>query len=819
MSMLKKAHRSGKEGQTTSPNNQIAKSPTHLHLRHGEDGKRSAEVAAVVLVLDKALAVGSDHVDGGLGRQTEPVDVGRVGDLVDVLLAVLSGDALLLVVAEERVRAGAVAPDAGAVDDAHGPGRSDALSDEVGVEVLVVLGEGYVGLGVGLVVGSLGLDGAVEDVLGALEVVLRHLGVLGGGAVEPDGTLRLDDHAAAVVDVDLTVILLVELVVSSPEPDVLEVAVGLLGDVELHEGTDALRVGGVGGVGVLCAVGRLELGALVTTDTEVDIPETSLASVGVDVPLHQDTTGSGALGTDDGVVHLEGSLVTRLGTDLETRLGVVHVAEELAGDEEHRVNLTLDLDVLLGRDDNGLLDEVGTVVDVEDLAVLETVDGSLDSSGVIGVAVALSTLGLEADELGDVDITVLGLAALEPAVVALEDGRLLGTVVDVTLDAALGGASSHSVTLSPGLDLGAALDKDVAGSADDSRLRAGEVNVLQDQSTTSHGDTVLSEGSVDTDGSVDKLAVEHEDGADGLVGGAVGHVETNLAVVDEDALHGPEPVPVHVDGGAAVVEGHVAGSELLRAEESTDTTTVEGEVSHETTGAVVLEDTLLVLAGVALGHLKTDVLERGGLRDLPVNTSGSLGSRNVNDEVADLTVEVVLVGEPVGTITTWDIRICVHDSHALEGGGSLDGGEVVDITNKLGVVVLDDGFAHSVGTSREVNDSRSCGRRVTALAASLAISNGLVDSRSVVSSTITNGTVVLDVTEDLVGILVGVVRRNTLALDVSEPVPSPCGRRRSLWCCDGSGCGGGCCDEHAKRQEQRTSAESHHDSYVCFVFG
>ena len=51
-----------------------SKSDDHLWLR--KDGKRSAEVAAVVGVLEKALAIRCDHVDGSLRRQTEPVDVG-----------------------------------------------------------------------------------------------------------------------------------------------------------------------------------------------------------------------------------------------------------------------------------------------------------------------------------------------------------------------------------------------------------------------------------------------------------------------------------------------------------------------------------------------------------------------------------------------------------------------------------------------------------------------------------------------------------------------------------------------------------------------
>jgi hypothetical protein len=241
-------------------------------------------------------------------------------------------------------------------------------------------------------------------------------------------------HTATVVDVNLRVVVLVELVIRGPKPNVLEVTVGVLGDVELHKGANALWVGLVGGIGVLLAVGGLELGSGVTANTEVDVPKTGCTALCVDVPFHQDTTGSRTLSADDEIGGLERTLVTALGADLESRLGVVHVREELAGDEESAVNLTDHFDILLSRDDNSLGDEVGTVVDVENLALLETIDSSLDGSSVVGLTVTLCTLGLEADELGDIDVFVLGLASLEPTVVALEALGLRGCAVDVTLN-------------------------------------------------------------------------------------------------------------------------------------------------------------------------------------------------------------------------------------------------------------------------------------------------------------------------------------------------------------------------------------------------
>lgn len=408
----------------------------------GEDAERSAEVGAVVAVEREALAALRDHVDRRLGRETKDVDIRRLCvNLVDVLLAVVGRDAVLAVVLEERVRSCAVDPDVVALDDANGPGGLVGLCAHVWVEVLVVLLEGLEGVGVGLEVGSLGLDGAEVDVLSALEVVLRKDGVLGGSAVQPNGTLGLDEHTTTVVDVDLVVVLEVKLVVGSPKPDVLEVAVGVLGDMELHEGTNALGVGIVGSAVLLTASVGLELSTLETTNTEVNVPKTSLAVLGVDVPLHENCTGSGTLGSDDGVGHLESALVTGLLADLEQWLGVVHVRKVGASSHQKRVSLANHLDVLLGWDDDSVRENVSTVVNPENLAISEAVDSCLHGLGVVGLAVTLGTSGLKTNKFAGIDISVQRLAALEETTVFTKKALGLGgSVLNVALDTTLSAA-------------------------------------------------------------------------------------------------------------------------------------------------------------------------------------------------------------------------------------------------------------------------------------------------------------------------------------------------------------------------------------------
>jgi hypothetical protein len=130
----------------------------------------------------------------------------------------------------------------------------------------------------------------------------------------------------------------------------------------------------------------------------------------------------------------------------------------------------------------------------------------------------------------------------------------------------------------------------------------------------------------------------------------IGHVNSNTTVVDGQSRESPGPVPVHEDRCLAVVECHVARSELLVAKESSIFTTIKGQISHKSTGAVVHEDTNLRVGGSSIGsHVEDDILERSGLSNLPMNTgpSSKWHCSQVENKVSDLTEEVVLISVPV----------------------------------------------------------------------------------------------------------------------------------------------------------------------------
>jgi hypothetical protein len=143
-----------------------------------------------------------------------------------------------------------------------------------------------------------------------------------------------------------------------------------------------------------------------------------------------------------------------------------------------------------------------------------------------------------------------------------------------------------------------------------------------------------------------------------------------------------------------VVESQVARSELLVAKEGSVFAAVECQVGHETTRSIVHEDTLLSICCSSVGaHVEDNVLKRSSLSNLPMDTSASSDrhSRGVDDEVADLTEEIVLVRIPVDTSIS--IRITIDQSNASKASSSLDSWYRNGITNELGIVKLDKGCA------------------------------------------------------------------------------------------------------------------------------
>lgn len=242
-----------------------------------EQRYRLTKVGHVVFPFHDARTINSDHVGTRLGAQCPKVDFATALDADHVELTALGSEARLRVVVEEAIQASAIDKDIGGSENAHAPrffaaGIAVAIA-EVGIEVRVAGLEAAVeGCGIGLHVWRFGLKDTGVDILRIGEFKIVKLAVFGAGAVHPDWSLRFDEDAAAIVDVDLVVIRKVELVVSDPHPIILKVNGRFGGDMQEQKGTFAVRIvvgcdGGVLGAGV-----ALQASPGRATDAEMDVP-------------------------------------------------------------------------------------------------------------------------------------------------------------------------------------------------------------------------------------------------------------------------------------------------------------------------------------------------------------------------------------------------------------------------------------------------------------------------------------------------------------------------------------------------------------------
>ena len=258
-------------------------------------------------------------------------------------------------------------------------------------------GEGGGGDGISLHVGGLGLDEAHVEVARVGDLVVVQLAVLGARAVQPDrARVALDQHAAAVVDVDLAVVGAVELVVRDPVPGVFEVDGAGGGDVQHQEGAVAFGVVGCGGGRVFGAAVGLQAGAGGAADADVHVPHARRAlRAGAQVPFDHDGARRSAFSLEHEVAHFDRAGGAG-GADLEDWGRVGLGGEGGAGGHDQGPDFAGDFDVVW--DFDGLGDEIGAVVEVDDLAGRCFVQECLDSCSVVGDAIAFSSCGFDAEE-------------------------------------------------------------------------------------------------------------------------------------------------------------------------------------------------------------------------------------------------------------------------------------------------------------------------------------------------------------------------------------------------------------------------------------
>ena len=342
--------------------------------------------------------------------------------------------------------------------------------------------------------------------------------------------------------------------------------------MEQHESAVTVWVGRVCDTGVLGASVTLEAGTSSSTNSEVNVPQTRGTLGGSKVPLYHDSTRSSALDFKDNIRHLD-SAGLALVTNTENGLRVVLVGKEAARTHDERPNLSSDLDVGRYVDSGGY--EISTMIKVEDLVGGYGVHRVLDGSSIIGHTITDGTEALDADEGAGWKRLVLRTGTSEELALRVEERAglvrrhksLLNECVPV---------SNLPLALGPRCDDASTLQDSRARSVLNSYGAPTEVDIVNNEGATGGWGVLLAldKGRLDTDRSVDKGGINENNRTDSL-GRSVGHVDTDITVVDVQTLEGPDPVPVHEDGGVAAVECHVAAGELLVTEEGSVVSTVE----------------------------------------------------------------------------------------------------------------------------------------------------------------------------------------------------------------------------------------------------
>ena len=192
-------------------------------------------------------------------------------------MTALGSEACLVVVVEEAIQASAIDKDIRGSENAQTPSFLAAGIAVAGTEVRVEVGvagcEASVeSCGIGLHVRRFGLDDTGINILGIGELEVVELAVFGAGAVHPDGSLRFDENATAIVDVDLVVVGEVELVVRDPEPVVFQVNSRFGGDMQEQKGTFTVCVIAGRDVRIFGTSVALQAGPSGTADAHMDIP-------------------------------------------------------------------------------------------------------------------------------------------------------------------------------------------------------------------------------------------------------------------------------------------------------------------------------------------------------------------------------------------------------------------------------------------------------------------------------------------------------------------------------------------------------------------
>ena len=188
------------------------------------------------------------------------------------------------------------------------------------------------------------------------------------------------------------------------------------------------------------------------------------------------------LSRKDDIRDLNNTSVTRL-ADLNHDLRVRLIGESAARAEEDTPRFPNDLRT--GRNLESVGDKVRASIDEDEAAARVLVEHSLESGGVVGLAVALRSLVAHADDLADGEVLVLRMRLAKDTASAVEEAAGLVGRGDVVLGEGAGRRGPGvNIALAPGIDRqsarGAREDSSAAGDRN-SRRDVGEMDVVEDK--------------------------------------------------------------------------------------------------------------------------------------------------------------------------------------------------------------------------------------------------------------------------------------------------------------------------------------------------
>ena len=137
-------------------------------------------------------------------------------------------------------------------------------------------------------------------------------------------------------------------------------------------------------------------------------------------------------------------------------------------------------------------------------------------------------------------------------------------------------------------------------------------------------------------------------------------------------------------------------------------------------------------------HSENNILQACSLSRRPMNSCDFRGGRSIsyiNDEIPNLSEEEVSRAKPLPTVRL--ILIAIDDAEADKVCSSSKYGQIIRISDNLGIIIVYDGWRYQVSAGGEVNNSRCKGWRLAPpWSTATTTADGLLNSSCIICNTV-----------------------------------------------------------------------------------